>query len=197
MKFKVILFSALAGLLSLAPAQAAVLYTAAAGSTTASLVTNTTDFNVLDVRGSGAGFLSNSEVAFLVDSQNGTDPNFQTLAFGNLVLTALSAGPNFGSLTFGAFTLGANTLAVEVVGANIQDTNGGLSPIIGGPFIANFALRSLNTFGQEGSGLFLAQYDLINISTIPANEAIPEPSTWVMIGCAVPGILVYARRRRS
>jgi len=197
MKLKVFLLSALAGVLSLAPAQAAVLYTAVAGSTTASLLTNNLDFSALDVRGSGAGLLSNTELAFLVDSQDGLDPDFQTLSFGNLVLTSLSSGPNFGTLTFGAFTQGVNTLAVSVVGASLQDINGGLGPILGGPLLANFAIRSLIPFGNDGSGLFFAQYDLIDITTDPSNETIPEPSTWALMGCALPVLLVYGRRRRS
>ncbi|MDX2267540.1 MAG: PEP-CTERM sorting domain-containing protein [Bryobacter sp.] len=197
MKIRSVLAALAFAAIHVASAHAAVIYTPLLGNTTASVLTNNVDFTLLDVRGAAGGSLSNSTTVFLLDSTNGTDPDYQTLAFGNLVLAAIADGPDIANLTFdaGSLQLSNNTLTVNVSGSLLQDTNGSLGPILGGPFLATFALTSLEEFDQNGT--FLAKYELTDISTIPTGGDIPEPTTMALMGLALPALVLYGRRRRQ
>ena len=179
--------------LTTAPAsRAAIVYLPTTGNLTASIFTNFTTFAFYDVRGASGGLVDGVKTAFVFDPANGTDPNFITQPFGNLTANVFDTGfANVVQLVFSAASAGINgtVLTLSATGSSIANSDGSLNSLLGA-VTANFNFLNSEPFGDAT----IVRYDLASISS--AAVVVPEPSTFLLIGLALPlaGIL---RRRKS
>ena len=172
---------------------AAIIYVPSSGSLVASIYTDFATFALYDVRGASSGLTNGTTPTFILDSTNGTDPNFATLPFGNLALTAISVDmQNFVTLNLSAVNpvINGTVLTMAGTGVIVQDNNGGLTALVG-PFTADFVFS--NSFAFGGGSILRYELSALNNS---ASAGVPEPATFLLIGGFLP-VLAVLRRRKS
>jgi hypothetical protein len=159
-----------------------------------------------------------TEARSSINIENGPNPSFTSSAQGQVVgeMTAIVDGAKSGAATILAnqiieipsgLNVGGDPVSYTIGVGSLGDFNGTWSPTVenktptgftGGSTSSASDLFQQNPVNNQ-DGTYLGDFVLANDGSLTFNgpAAVPEPSTWAMLGTGALGLVAFQRSRRA